>query len=461
MMTDSTKSYFPVSNPMISFWLSESDEFKHHRTTDFLPQEADVVIIGSGFSGASTAYYLYQDNPTPPKIVMLEARDVCSGATGRNGGHIKPDNYRGYLRHAKNFGTSNAAQLINFENKNFKEIAKLVSKENIACDLVLTRAVDVDMTPEEQQKTVDGYSAMMKNSSVENKEDIQIHFGETAKIISKVPDAETCITYPAGQIWPYKFVVALLQICIKKGMNLQSNTMVIKTSKLNNDKFLVKTSRGDILADKIVIATNAYTKAIAPEFDGKIFPIKGTCTHIVSACKSESLPYLTNTYSLRYSGSKSDYMIPRPDGSIVVGGAKKHIFPYREKFFDVVDDSNLIENTDRYFDNWLQKHFISMKSLNTVVDYAWPGILGYSNDSLPYVGESVSETNKFVIAGFHGHGMPRILLCGKAIANCIKKGTSIEDEEVPDCFKISSHRMNNNDNSLLESSLTHSFALKK
>jgi glycine/D-amino acid oxidase-like deaminating enzyme len=62
-----------------------------------LPEIADVVIIGSGITGISVAHSILEDNDTwtdasnalpKPRVVMLEARDFCSGATGRNGGHI-------------------------------------------------------------------------------------------------------------------------------------------------------------------------------------------------------------------------------------------------------------------------------------------------------------------------------------------------------------------------------------
>lgn len=75
----------PVPGSTESFWRTDLDELDSHRSTPDLPAETDVVIIGAGFSGASLAYYLYDDNPDPPSVVILEAREACSGATGRNG----------------------------------------------------------------------------------------------------------------------------------------------------------------------------------------------------------------------------------------------------------------------------------------------------------------------------------------------------------------------------------------
>lgn len=85
-------SALPSKNPLRSFWLSEPSELADHRTTGQLPKEADVIIVGSGIAGSLTAYNLLDVNPKL-NIVMLEAREVCGGATGRNGGQIKTDPY--------------------------------------------------------------------------------------------------------------------------------------------------------------------------------------------------------------------------------------------------------------------------------------------------------------------------------------------------------------------------------
>ncbi|EKG21757.1 FAD dependent oxidoreductase [Macrophomina phaseolina MS6] len=76
---------YPVPGAVTPFWRTEPHALDSARTTPDLPDEADVVIIGAGYAGAATAYHLLQDNPNPPKIVILEAREACSGATGRNG----------------------------------------------------------------------------------------------------------------------------------------------------------------------------------------------------------------------------------------------------------------------------------------------------------------------------------------------------------------------------------------
>ena len=81
----SGQSSLPTQNSTKSFWHREPSKVLFgHRTTDTLPPTADIVIIGSGISGASAAYHLREENHGKKvNIVMLEAREACWGATGR------------------------------------------------------------------------------------------------------------------------------------------------------------------------------------------------------------------------------------------------------------------------------------------------------------------------------------------------------------------------------------------
>jgi len=74
----------PRPQPTVSYWQDPPDPISNLRTTAYLPQHADIVIIGGGITGASTAYHLLARNPSLA-IVLLEAREAASGASGRNG----------------------------------------------------------------------------------------------------------------------------------------------------------------------------------------------------------------------------------------------------------------------------------------------------------------------------------------------------------------------------------------
>jgi len=74
----------PRPNPTTSYWQDPPDEIADLQSTEHLPEYVDYIIVGSGISGASIAYNLLKKKPGS-SILMLEARQACSGATGRNG----------------------------------------------------------------------------------------------------------------------------------------------------------------------------------------------------------------------------------------------------------------------------------------------------------------------------------------------------------------------------------------
>lgn len=133
----------PVPNPTQSFWHTELHELANHRTTPDLPSACDFLIIGSGYAGTSVAYNLVQAAPqSPNSVVVLEARQACSGATGRNGGHLRPDVY-GYIpRYLERYGLKAGKQWAEYEVSHLQAIKELIEKEAIDCDFILTRATD-------------------------------------------------------------------------------------------------------------------------------------------------------------------------------------------------------------------------------------------------------------------------------------------------------------------------------
>ena len=79
----------PVAHAVPSYWREHIHSIDEHRTTQSLPKYADVIIIGAGYTGASIAHHLISESTRLdlhiPSILILEARQACSGATGRNG----------------------------------------------------------------------------------------------------------------------------------------------------------------------------------------------------------------------------------------------------------------------------------------------------------------------------------------------------------------------------------------
>ena len=76
----------PVDNATVPYWRTELHALDEYRTTEELPTECDIAIIGAGMTGVATAYHISKlACDDKPSVVILEARQLCSGATGRNG----------------------------------------------------------------------------------------------------------------------------------------------------------------------------------------------------------------------------------------------------------------------------------------------------------------------------------------------------------------------------------------
>jgi hypothetical protein len=83
---------------------------------------------------------------------------------------------------------------------------------------------------------------------------------------------------------------------------------------------------------------------------------------------------MTNTMSIRYGPQLYDYLIPRADGSIVVGGAKQTFwFQDPKEWYGVTDDSTLIEPAKNYFDGLMQRHFKGWEDSGATTDKVWTG----------------------------------------------------------------------------------------
>lgn len=103
-----------------------------------LAEETDVVIIGSGITGCSIARHLLQEYDSL-MITVLEARTICSGATGRNGGHMKAVPEFSYASLLSALEKEAADEVVRFTLANVDELLKVA--EDLAPDLVASSEI--------------------------------------------------------------------------------------------------------------------------------------------------------------------------------------------------------------------------------------------------------------------------------------------------------------------------------
>lgn len=160
----------PVSNPSTSYWQANAKDspIHDHGKDDLLPSpntKIDVVIIGSGISGAVAAYELQKQAPHL-SIVMLEARQACSGATGRNGGHCRPDSFLGFEGYSAIVGKEQAHQVLLNEWDTYSYIRDTIGKEKIQCDWWEGTTLSVCLNEKSMQKAKRNYESYKANTSL-------------------------------------------------------------------------------------------------------------------------------------------------------------------------------------------------------------------------------------------------------------------------------------------------------
>ncbi|KAF4971635.1 hypothetical protein FZEAL_9795 [Fusarium zealandicum] len=447
---------FPPPNGMPSFWRSSPGSLDNHRSTDSLPSRCDILIIGAGFSGAAlVTHLLSQEESRNKSIVVLEARQLCSGATGRNGGHLKPDVYNLCSGISEKHGVEAAAEIADFELANVEAVKNYVVKTGADCDFIMTQAVDVQLSESHNTSLKARYDKFVDAGAKAPQTAFYIH-GKDAEAphfqISGVNGAKGAFKYTAGHVWPYKLIHHMFTSALSHdNVNLQTNTPVtaISSSPDDHGDWKISTKRGTIKATQVVMATNAYTAALLPEYQDKIIPYRTVCSRITTP-DPQRAPLLTNTYALRFDESNFDYLIPRTDGSIVVGGAREAYLQHLEEWYGNVDDTKMIERARHYFDGYMQKHFRGWEDSGAYTDQIWTGIMGYSADRLPRLGRIPGRPNMFIMGGFTGHGMPQIFLGAQGISRMILQDIPFSESGIPRLFEESVSRLKSKENFVLD-----------
>lgn len=403
----------PTKDSTTSFWHSEPSEYLlGHQTTPDLPEKADIVIVGSGITGTSAARFLSEDvRAKNLSIVMLEAREACWGATGRNGGHCQPLLFD---------STSDVAE---FELRNVAAVQSYIEENKVPCEWrsvsgcrtfwTKTLADVVEKSVQDLTRTKPEIGRRI--TVVRDKEDL------LKKYLIDGPECAT-LTISAGCLWPYKLITFILEKLIRSGrLNLQTRTPVNSISgnrghsgghkNTKGSRYTVTTPRGKIAARHIILATNAYTSHLLPEFADLIVPERGVMSALLPPQGSERLQ---NSYgfagAMGANPTHDDYLIqrpfqgvPNPAGHLMFGGGR---VAGKLSAIGETDDSVLDEGSAQYLRRALLKLLALGGETEGVEElkptHIWSGIWGTSKDHHPWVGAVPGRPNVFLCGGYSG-----------------------------------------------------------
>ncbi|KAH0352465.1 FAD dependent oxidoreductase, partial [Aureobasidium melanogenum] len=431
---------FPVPNSTLSYWRSDPHPIDSYCSSEKLPSECDIAIIGAGMTGVSTAYHLSRLHTADcsgkkPSIVVLDAREVCSGATGRNGGHSKVQAFT-MGKMIKKFGVDAANEFAAFVSAQKFLMKDAVDREELACEFEMRRSYDVFVDQEEARAAEELYRTATKEGQAWVR-DFDFVESWVAEQVTSIKGAKAALSMPACSLWPYKFVTQLICGMVNdRAATLYTHTPILSIESSGPSSTILRTPKGTMETKKLIFATNAYTPVICPLYKNEIIPYKGTACHI--APEKPISPHLSNTYNIYHDHpadqiTRVDYLNPRPDGGIVVGGAKHLYSSDKDSWYNTTDDSTLLPNVRPYFESYMQSNFKGWENSKAKVTHLWTGIQGETKDGFPFVGKVPGKENWFVAAGFNGGGMTFIFSCTEGLAKMVE-GKTYEETGLPKMF---------------------------
>ncbi|KAL0942544.1 putative FAD dependent oxidoreductase [Colletotrichum truncatum] len=442
----------PSTRSTQSYWHREpSEALLGHRTTKNLPPTADVVVVGSGITGAFAAKELKEGHGGEGKrVLLLEAREACWGATGRNGGHCQPVAY----------GPNKV--IADFELRTYGYLQDLITEHSIPCDWISLRGCHALFSPDLVVKASEAIAALPPHLA---KQVRLVTDAEELKTL-RVPGAVGAVIQEnAASVWPYKLVAWVFEDLLKRfgssaasesneseksgWFNLQTNTPVTRLQRLSdaNDgaSWIVHTDRGQVATKQILLASNAYTSRLLPAFSDLIVPVRGQVAALLPEPPAElGRSYVFMASSSGSSPNQDDYLIqrPNPELEMILGGGRAN---GTARGVGISDDDEIdpvvatylrragSQNIDLKGDGGHEKREELKAS------YEWTGIMAFSRDGRPWVGEvpagGVLDGGEglWICAGYTGHGMPQAALCGRAVAGMMAgrdNGISIPTEFV-------------------------------
>jgi glycine/D-amino acid oxidase-like deaminating enzyme len=255
------------------------------------------------------------------------------------------------------------------------------------------------------------------------------------------------ISYEAGSLSAYKFVIGVMKMVVERGVEFFTNTPATKLAKGEDGMWSVQTPRGVVRAKRVVLATNGYTGFLCEKFQGTIVPLRGQITAHRPG-KNQPSDGLPTTYSFIYKNGY-EYMIPIPKGSkhigdIIIGGGLVMAKDEGVEEFGTTDDTTINEDISKYLVGTTPRYFGSDwgdDHDDGRIRKQWTGIMGYSPDGFPFVGEVPGEKNLWIAASFQGHGMVLCFMCARALVAMMVGEEDKPESWFPDAFKVSEERL--------------------
>jgi len=389
------------------FWLLGEDPYQAHQSLRRLPATADVVIIGCGLTGASAFYHLRHSGL---RVLLLEEADVpCAQSSGKNGGNFqllaesyigtydgivgeRADVIRQHFPHLSDAQVQAHAErdariISRYTRSNVLRIEEIVRQENLECDYSPAGWLQLASDEHEERALETDAALLGVDSEPAEPDDVAPLWRNAWR-----PQYRSRWIYRSGNYHPVKFVRGILNRALSQPqMWLMTQTRVHEIQGQD-----VITNRGTVKAGRIIVATNAFTPLLLPDFQGVI-----TCTpsQIVNV---EHVPQALQGATVTERAGEIYYNFPQ--ATVYQRGRKTYgMLHYGTDFSHAVPDPYTIRRDPRLFRKMLAEiHQRFPETRQQPPSRCWVGPLAMTSDRTPVIGWL--NEHVFLAVGFNGFG---------------------------------------------------------
>ena len=414
-----------MRNGEVSYWWQACGGFPQRRASLPGPTEADVCIVGGGYTGLWTAYYLKGLRPKL-RVLVLEATFAGFGASGRNGGWVTAELPGSRARYARGpRGKEGARALEAALRDTVGEVGRVIDEESIPADFIRGGRLSVATSPSQLARLRDGLAHLREWGDGEDVYEF-LSRDELAGRINVAGAFGGLFAPHSARIQPAALAAGLARAAERRGVEIYEATPVtaiLPAGRPGTRAPIARTAFGDVRARSVLRCTEGFTAAL-PGARRQLLPMNS------SMVVTEPLPGdvwqeigWEGRETLADEAHAYMYAQRTADGRIAIGGRG---VPYR--FGSAIDHRGVTdESTARALGAILRRMFPAVASAR--LDHAWCGVLGVPRDWCASVTYNAAAGVGWA-GGYTGHGVAAANLAGRTLAD-LTAGISSELTNLP------------------------------